>query len=112
MESALILKFFFAFTFVISLMFGFAWVLKKMGLSGKSMLPNARRRLRIVEHLPLDHRRRLLLVRRDDRDHLIILGPNSETVVEANIPVTADSAAAAAPDTTAPADKEATYAQA
>ena len=46
------------------------------------------RRLKVVEFLPLDAKRKLVLVRRDNRDHLLVLGPAGETVVEAGIPVT------------------------
>lgn len=87
MESAMLLKTFFAFTLVMALMFGFAWFLKRIGLSGQSMLPGAKRRLKIVEFLPLDNRRKLVIVRRDNKDHLLVLGPSGETVVESNIPV-------------------------
>ena len=34
---------------------------------------------------PLDGRRKLVLIKRDDREHLIILGQNTETVVETRI---------------------------
>lgn len=86
METTLLLKAFFAFAFVISLMLLFSWFLKKVGLSGQSLIPDAKRRLKIIEHLPLDHRRKLVLVRRDNCEHLLVLGPAGETVVEANIP--------------------------
>lgn len=85
METALVVKFFFAFAFVISLMFLLQFIMKKMGLAGAAMVPGAKRRLRVIEHLPLDHRRKLVLIRRDDREHLLVLGPQGETVVEANI---------------------------
>jgi len=57
-------------------------VLKRLGLAGTSLLPNGRRRLKIVEVLPLDARRKLLIIRKDDKEHLIVLGPTGETVVE------------------------------
>lgn len=87
MEGALLLKFFFAFAFVMGLMYLLSVFLKKIGLSGQSMLPGSKRRLKIVEFLPLDHRRKLVLVRRDNKDHLLVLGPSGETVVESGIPV-------------------------
>lgn len=86
METALLLKAFLAFAFVISLMLLFSWFLKKIGLSGQVMAQGAKRRLKIVEHLPLDHRRKLVLIRRDNCEHLLVLGPSGETVVETNIP--------------------------
>ena len=87
MDTPTLLKFFFAFTFVMCLMFLLSWGLKRLGLAGTSLLPNGKRRLRIVETLPLDIRRKLVIVRRDNKEHLIVLGPTGETVVEANIPV-------------------------
>jgi flagellar protein FliO/FliZ len=85
-DTTVLLRFAFAFIFVISLMLLLAHFLKKTGLSGVTA-PGAKRRLKIVEFLPLDARRRLVLVRRDDREHLIVLGPGGETVVEKDIPV-------------------------
>lgn len=39
------------------------------------------RRMRIVETLMLDPRRRLLIVRCDGREHLLLLGPAGDVVV-------------------------------
>jgi flagellar protein FliO/FliZ len=90
-DGETLFKFFFAFVFVMGLMFLLAYVLKRAGLAGHSMLPGGKRRLKVIEHLPIDHRRRLLLVRRDDREHLLILSPTGETVVETNIPAAKDA---------------------
>lgn len=43
-------------------------------------------RLAVVETLALDPRRRLVLVRRDDVEHLILLGPTGDTVVDGSRP--------------------------
>lgn len=40
------------------------------------------RRLRVVETLMLDPRRRLVIVRADGREHLLLLGVAAETVIE------------------------------
>lgn len=45
-----------------------------------------KRRLKIVEALPLDSRRRLAIVRCDDREHLIVLNASSVSVIERAIP--------------------------
>lgn len=74
--------------FVIALIAGFAWLLRRSGL-----LPNAvmkrkageAARLTVKEVLPLDAKRRLVLVQRDDVEHLLLLGAESETVVERGI---------------------------
>ena len=90
-DSEILIKFISAFALVMGMMFLLSWVLKRMGLAGHSLLPNGKRRLKIVEVLPIDHRRRLLLVRRDDKEHLLVLGTNGETVVESNIAAPADA---------------------
>lgn len=45
----------------------------------------ARRRLAVEEVLPLDARRRLVLIRRDGMEHLILLGPSGDRVIEDGI---------------------------
>ena len=47
----------------------------------------ATRRLAVVESLAVDPRRRLVIVRRDGVEHLLLLGVNQDIVVEANLPV-------------------------
>jgi len=86
MDYYMLLKASAAFAFVLGLMWIFSWSLKKVGLAGQSLLPGAKKRLKIVEYLPIDHKRKLVIVRRDDQEHLLVLGPAGETVVETNIP--------------------------
>ncbi len=85
MGTLLLLKFFSVFVFVISLMLFLAFIVKRSGLAGPAPARASRRRLKIVEFLPVDHKRRLVLVRRDDREHLLLLGHDGETVVETGI---------------------------
>lgn len=91
MDIVLLLKFIAAFVFVISLMLLLPHALRRIGVAGTQMVKNGKRRLKVVEFMPIDHRRRLVLVRRDDKDHLILLGINGETLVEAGIPVVEDN---------------------
>jgi flagellar protein FliO/FliZ len=91
MDNVLLLKFFSAFVFVISLMLLLSWAMKRLGVPGTMVRSAGKRRLRVVEYLPLDHRRRLALVRCDDREHLLLLGPQGEIVVKADIPAPADN---------------------
>ena len=90
MDTMMLLKFFFAFAFVMALMMLFSMFLKKMGMSGGLMASGAKKRLKVVEFLPLDHRRKLVLVRRDNTEHLLVIGTGGETVVESNIPSAED----------------------
>lgn len=77
------LKFALAFILVIGLIALCAWALRRFGLGG-AIRPVRGRRLAVVESLALDPRHRLVLVRRDDREHLILIG-TGETVVESGI---------------------------
>ncbi len=74
-----------ALVFVVSLMGGLALILKRFGLAGHVHMNSKQARLKVIESLPLDGRRRLALVQRDDVQHLVILGPTSETVIETGI---------------------------
>lgn len=74
-----------ALAFVLSLMGLLAFLLRRYGSGGWRTLAPKDRRLKIVEILPLDSRRRALLIARDGKEHLVILGPNGETVVESGI---------------------------
>ena len=80
-------KFVLALAFVLSLIGLLAAAARRWGLG----LPQAQlkrgqqKRLATVEVSALDTKRRLVLVRRDDVEHLIILGPDGETVVETGI---------------------------
>lgn len=79
------LKFFAALVLVLSLMGGLAFVLKRLGWGHGGMISPNKKRLKIIEILPLDARRKAVILQRDDVQHLVLLGPSSETVVETNI---------------------------
>ena len=74
--------------FVLALILGLALVIKK-GLmpqaKNRSLFGKANKRLELMEICPLDHKSRLLLIRRDNVEHLILQGPTSETLIESNI---------------------------
>ncbi len=81
---AQLVKFSAALLFVLALMGGLALLVRRFG--GNHPLTAAhRRRLKIIEVLPLDARRKAVLLKRDDKEHLVILGANSEVVVESGI---------------------------
>jgi flagellar biogenesis protein FliO len=46
---------------------------------------NAQPRLAVLDAAPVDSHRRLVLVRRDDMEHLLLIGGNTDIVVEQNI---------------------------
>lgn len=80
-----ILKLFAALALVLGLMGGLALVMKKLGLSGHVAAASGKKRLSVIEAIPLDARRRLVLLQRDNVQHLVILSANSETLIETNI---------------------------
>ena len=84
MDATDYIKMIVALLFVLALMAGLTLILKKLGLQGKT-LSTGKKRLKIVEILPLDARRRLMLIQRDDVQHLVITNGTSETLVETNI---------------------------
>jgi len=79
------LTFLSALVFVVALIFLLAWVGRRLGVGGIGTSGGGKRRLSVVEILPLDAKRRLVIVRRDGVEHLLLLGPNGDVVVETGI---------------------------
>ncbi|MEZ5669592.1 MAG: flagellar biosynthetic protein FliO [Alphaproteobacteria bacterium] len=88
------LRFVLALAFVLGLIAVCAWLFRRYARGGgmPRRTTGGRRRLAVVEAIALDTRRKLVLVRRDDREHLIIIGQQSETVVETGIALDRDAA--------------------
>lgn len=80
-----ILQALFALIFVLALMGGLALLLKRLGLSSSASFTTGKKRLKMVESMPLDARRRLVIVSCDGKEHLVILGGTTETVLDKNI---------------------------
>lgn len=73
-----------ALVFVLALMALLAWAVRRwqsMGGMG-SKLGNTDRRLQLVEQFYFEPKRRLVLMRCDDQEHLILLGQQGETLIE------------------------------
>lgn len=81
------LKFLLALVFVLGLIGLLATLARRMGVGfpAAALKRIKSRRLSVVEVTSIDGRRRLVLVRRDDTEHLILLGPSSELVIERGI---------------------------
>ncbi|MDC7785520.1 hypothetical protein J2S22_000216 [Rhodoplanes tepidamans] len=80
-------KFFIAFVIVLALIGGVAWLVRRFGSGGlgSASARGRQARLGVIEATAVDSRRRLVLVRRDNVEHLIMLGGPTDVVVEANI---------------------------
>jgi flagellar protein FliO/FliZ len=88
MEFTDYLRFFIALLFVVGLIGLLALAARRFGMAPRVVKDaNRRGRLAIVDLAPLDGRRRLVLLRRDNVEHLVILSPTGETVVETGIAV-------------------------
>lgn len=74
-----------ALIIVVALIFVVAWVAKRLGLGGRLATPRGKRRLAVQEVLALDGKRRLVLLKRDGVEHLLLLGLNDDVVVETGI---------------------------
>lgn len=71
-----------ALVFVLALLGLLYLVIRRLGIGGALPRTRGERRLRLVEVLPVDAKRRLLLLRRDGREHLVLLGPESDLLIE------------------------------
>lgn len=84
------LQFFFALIFVLGLIGALALLLRHFGFGGavrlQRHLTGGRKRLEVMDVLAVDARRRLVLVRRDNNEHLILLGVNEDILIEGCIP--------------------------
>ncbi len=107
MEFESYLRFGLALVLVVGLIGLAAWVARRFGLAGPAMLRGRARRLAVIESTGIDAKRRLVLVRRDGTEHLLLLGPAGspadragmragDVVVESDI-AAQDKPAAAAP---------------
>ena len=78
------LQFALALLLVLGLIAILAWLLRRFGMGGIMRTAN-QRRLQVVETTALGPRHRLVLVRRDRVEHLLLLGPQGDVVVERGI---------------------------
>lgn len=81
------LTFFFAFVAVLALIGVAAWLVRRFAGNRLGANPNRGRmpRLAVIDAAAVDGRRRLVLVRRDNIEHLLMIGGPTDIVVEPNI---------------------------
>jgi flagellar protein FliO/FliZ len=78
------LQFVLALLLVLGLIAILAWLLRRFGMGG-ALRPGAQRRVQVVETTAVGPRHRLVLIRRDRVEHLLLLGPQGDVVVERGI---------------------------
>jgi flagellar protein FliO/FliZ len=89
MDLAEYLRFFVALGFVLVLIAGLAALVRRSGFGERlTATPSGggERRLALIEVRPLDAKRKLVLLRRDDREHLVLLGISGDLLIESDIP--------------------------
>ncbi len=81
------LKFFIAFVLVLALIGGAAWLVRRFGAGAlnAAALRGRQPRLAVIDAAQVDSRRRLVLIRRDNVEHLLMIGGPTDVVVEPNI---------------------------
>jgi len=85
-EMPLAVRFFVAFLIMLGLIGAIAWVVRRFGAGRLGVTTRGRQpRLAVIDYATVDGRRRLILVRRDNVEHLLMIGGPSDVVVEPNI---------------------------
>jgi flagellar protein FliO/FliZ len=86
-EMPLAIRFFLAFLIVLGLIGVTAWAVRRFGTGrlGSSTSRGRQPRLAVIDYASVDARRRLILVRRDNVEHLLMIGGPTDVVVESNI---------------------------
>lgn len=82
-----ILKLLAALIFVVALMGGLSILLRKLGLAENYTASKSEKRLKIVETLAVDARRRIAIIQCDKDQHLVIIGPQGETVIKTDLAI-------------------------
>jgi len=85
-EMPLAVRFFVAFLIMLGLIGAIAWAVRRFGAGRLGTTTRGRQpRLAVIDYATVDGRRRLILVRRDNVEHLLMIGGPSDVVVEPNI---------------------------
>jgi len=81
------LKFFLAFVIVLALIGVTAWLVRRFGAErfGGSSARGRQPRLGVVDAAAVDARRKLVIIRRDNVEHLLMIGGPTDVVIEQNI---------------------------
>ena len=84
MDLAEYKRFLGALLLVLAMIGGCAWLARRFGLMQHGLTNGPASRLAIVEKLTLDPKHKLLLIRRDGKEHLIVVGETT-TLIEASL---------------------------
>ncbi|WP_020594212.1 flagellar biosynthetic protein FliO [Kiloniella laminariae] len=86
MEYGSYVQFLLSLVFVLGLILAIALLARRFGLGNSPIQKSGKhKRIQLVEVRPLDARRRLVLVRCDDREHLLLTGGTHDLVIDSNL---------------------------
>ena len=92
-SSGQILTVLFALGIVLVLIVLAVWLLKLVYSASGKVARGRNRRLGVMETLAIDQKRQLLVIRRDNVEHLILIGGPHDLVIETGIPLAEPAAA-------------------
>ena len=87
MEVTDYLRFGAALIFVLALIVAAAFAMRALGFLTFAPRRPGDRRLSVTESLLIDARRRVLLIRRDDEEYLVLLSPQGDVILDDRIKV-------------------------
>src|ERR1700733_8870588 len=91
MELADVLRYFGALLLVLAMVVGAGLLARRFGVPGVTKAASVKR-LAVVETLMVGPRQRLIILRRDDVEHLVLSGPDGASIIESGIPAKQASA--------------------
>ena len=86
MEFLDLLRYFGALLLVLAMVGGAGLLARRFGVPGVTKAANVKR-LAVVETLMVGPRQRLIILRRDNVEHLVLSGPEGASVIESGIAV-------------------------
>lgn len=87
MEYTIIIRALLALALVAGLIGLAGFLAKKFSLQSRVLSKQGKKRLALEEILWLDAKTRVVLIRRDDKTHMLLLSPQGATIIESDIPV-------------------------
>lgn len=95
MDMDVYLRFVASLAFVLALIAVAGWAVRRYGFGANPTRgAKSARRIAVVEQTALDAKRRLVLLRRDGVEHLVLLGTAGDLMIETAIPAAAHAIAA------------------
>ena len=86
MDLDVYLRFLLALIFVLGLIGALTLLARRFGFGGRMIVQAGKsQRLSVIEVRPLDSRNKLVLIKRDSTEHLILMGPTDNQVIETGI---------------------------